>query len=173
MSGFKSFAALVLLCAAALRAGEAPTPSETGKAPSETLLTQARDMMNEIFDNMKSERRLPPTTTDSELAARVTTNIDMLKATRIFDVTPAQDEAFKKGAFDDGRNLEQLGAMIEYLQKKKIDMPAQTVYAIRHYEAKDLKGARLEMCVRVVNYNVSKLRALLGETEPPAKRSKP
>jgi len=163
----------VLLAALGLSAGEAPVPSENGTTPSETLIAPAREMLNEIFVNMKSERRLPPTITDSELAARVNTNIDALKGMHIFDATPEQEAAFKKGAFDDKKNLEQLGSMIEFLKKSKTDLPATTVYAMRHFDAKDLKGVRLEMCVRAVNYNVAKLRAMMGESESPAKRSKP
>ena len=164
---------VVLLACAGLNAGEAPVPAENGTSPSESLLAPAREMLNEIFVNMKSERRLPPTITDAELAARVSTNIDALKGMHIFDVTPAQDAAYKKGVFDDEKNLEQLGTMIEFLKKSKTDLPATTVFAMRHFDAKDLKGVRLEMCTRVVNYNVAKLRAMMGESEPPTKRSKP
>ena len=169
MFGFRLLAALLLFSSAPLFAGEEP---ETGKIASETLLAQAREMLNEIFANMKSERRLPPTITDAELAAHVQSGLNMLKRTHSLDVTPAQDESFKKGDFDDERNLDQLGQAITYLKKSRTDLPAQTVYAIRHYEAKDLKGARLEMCLRVVQYNVTKIRTLLGDNEPPAKRSK-
>lgn len=169
MPGRRLLAAFLLISSAALFSAEEP---DTGKVASETLLVQAREMLNEIFSNMKSERRLPPTITDDELAKRVQASVDMLKNTHSFDVTPAQDEAFKKGEFDDAGNLEQLGQAVTYLKKSKTDLPAQTVYAIRHYEAKDLKGARLEMCLRVVQYNVTKIRTLLGENEPPAKRSK-
>jgi hypothetical protein len=170
MLGPRLLTAFLLITSVALFAGEKPD-SESGKAASETLLTQAREMLNEIFENMKSERRLPPTITDAELAKRVQANLDMLKSTHSFDVTPAQEEAFKKGEFDDARNLEQIGQAISDLKKSKIDLPAQSVYAMRHYEAKDLKGARLEMCLRVVQYNVTKIRSLLGDNEP-AKRSK-
>jgi hypothetical protein len=169
MLGIRLLAAFLLITSAALFAGEEP---QTGKAASETLLAQAREMLNEIFANMKSERRLPPTITDAELAAHVQSGLDMLKRTHSLDVTPAQEEAFKKGEFDDERNLEQLGQAVTYLKKSKTDLPAQTVYAMRHYEAKDLKGARLEMCLRLVQYNVSTVRTLLGDNEPTAKRSK-
>lgn len=172
MFGHQTFAALVLICAASLRAGEAPIPPETGKTPSATLLSQARDMLNEIFSNMKSEHRLPPAITDGQFAARVDANVEMLKSIHIFDVTPAQETAFKNGEFNDAANLEQLGALLKYLKDMKADLPAQTVYAMRHFEAKDLKGARLEMCLRAVSYNVSKIREMLGDAESPAKGSK-
>lgn len=166
-------AILFFFCAGQIRAGEAPTlENNSGRIFSEVLIVEARAMMAEIYTSMKAERRLPPDITNEQLAARTTASIDQLKAAHIFDVSALQDEAFKKDKFDDAKNLEQLGDLIKYLKSSGIDLPAQVVFAMRHYEAKDLKRARLEMCTRVVSYSVAKIRALLGDGEAPAKRSK-
>ena len=148
-------AVFLLGAAVCLRGAETET--------SETLLAPAREMIAEIFENMKSERRLPPNLTPEQLKARSDASIDTLKKMKILDVSVEQEKKFKKGEFDDAENLKNLGEMIALLKKSETDLPAQTVFAIRHYEAMDLKGARLELCRRIVSFNVEKLRALAGE----------
>ncbi|HYG74054.1 MAG TPA: hypothetical protein VEK08_03530 [Planctomycetota bacterium] len=133
-----------------------------GAQHSELLIKTYRKIMMEVFELMKTDRRLPPTSTESDINARIDATVENLKKTDFFKVTAEQQKKFEAGEFNDAENNERLQEMIKFLQGTKIEMPAPTVYSIQEFQAGRLKGAELEVCRRLVALNVEKLKSILG-----------
>jgi len=147
---------LCLLAAAAF--AEEPAAAK----PSPLLMQHYRQIMTDVFELMKSDRRMPPTISDAEIKEKVETTVENLKKLKFFDATGEQEKKFQAGTFDDLQNTERMAEMIKYLKGTKIEMPAPTVYAMTEFNAARLKAAPLEVCKRLVELNVTKLKNVLG-----------
>ena len=154
----------LLMCASAPFAGAAESSNKNTESQiSDVLVKEFRGLMSELIEQMKTDRRVPHDITPAEIKEKVDTAVETYSNAHVFDVNAAQAEKFKAAEFNDKENIQRLNKMIRALKDSKADLPITTVYAVKHLQAGDLKGARLELCVRLVQLNVDMAKRALRE----------
>jgi len=149
--------ALVL---AVLISGQSYSADDTEKSVSPVLIAEFKVVMADVFKLMKADRRLPHDLSDAEIKKKVDSATTAYQKLQIFDATAEEAKAFAAQKFDDAKNTQKLKEMLDFLKSTNIEMPTTTVYAMNQLKSGDLKGARLELCVRLVEFNVGTLKQL-------------
>lgn len=79
----------------------------------------------------------------------------------VFKVTVRQEEAFKRGNFNDIANLQTVRQSMEYLRRHggKQALPIVSLVLLRKMHEGDLEGAELELAARLLSAQAKQIRA--------------
>lgn len=166
---------LLLLFSAALALGEEPEKKpERDKINSKLLINQYLEFAGDLVADSKAKggKDLPAGKTDKEIKyTLIDATLPGLKEEGVFKVYPVEEEQFKAGKFDDEGNKKRAALQIEALQAFKIELPDMTRFTIEQFKTGKLAGLKLELAVRLLDYNVN-LLAELWEKMQQAKEKK-
>ena len=155
---------LLLVFSAALAFGEEQEKKpERAKVQSKLLINQYLEFAGDLVADAKAKggQDLPAGKTDKEIKyAIIDATLDGLKVEGVFKVYPVEEERFKVGKFDDEGNKKRVALQIEALQAFKVELPAMTRFTIEQFKAGKLTGLKLELAVRLLDYNVNLLAEL-------------
>lgn len=154
---------LVLGWSILLLIGSYATPSTaeeakaaTEKVVSNSLLKELEAIIDELIKDGVATGRNMDGMTPEQLKEKLSEHFKPF-----ITVSSVQEEKFQNGNFEDAINGEKMEAFIKQMYELKIDLPKPTQLFIKEFKQNQLKGARLEIAVRMNQMVIDKVRAAL------------
>ena len=118
------------------------------KTVSPTLLAEYSAMMSRYLKVARAAGNLPPGAVDDEIIANT---VKSVKQSPLLEVTPEVEEAYTGGHFPDKNNADVIADYAALFEKSKIAPPGPALYILNEAKAGRLKGASLEVAVRIIS----------------------
>ena len=149
----------VLICSTAALRAEELVVSETLHKAAEKLFAE-EDWVSKVYEDGLKAKTLQPGKTKDDVAKELFGRIEPL-----LKITPAQEEKFKKGEFDDEANKKAIEAQIALVKQAGAILPVLNKNLIAKHEAGKLKGCDLELAVRLNDLPIRFIKKILEKQE--------
>ena len=141
---------------------------------SEVLNTHFDAMMKAMAAHVKDSGVLGKNATDAELQEKVIAPVAVaIKEGHMLEVTKEQAKNFEKGVFLEDSNKKILDDMSGFIQSFKDEIPPAAKYVIDENTAGHLKGADLEVGIRIMKWALTRLRESIQHKAMPNQNTPP
>ena len=151
---------------------------ENGKVESDVLNRQFDEMMKAMVDHFKTSGELGKDLSDAEIAKKALEPVVKgMKDQHYFEVSKSLEKAFAAGAFPDESNQKILNDLCSFVEGFRQEPAPAARYIMAENKAGHFKGAELEVAIRILKWNLNRLKETLQMNQqtknitPPAPQS--